>query len=328
MGRKTSLNAPHFHDDNKAREYLESIRWPNGPVCPHCGTVSANHYRLEGKGGDKGQKARPGLLKCCEKACRKQFSVTVGTVFERSHIPLSKWLMAAHLLCCSKKGISSHQLMRTLGVTYKTAWFLSHRIRHAVASPVPTVMGAEGGIVEADETYFGNKYTGSKKPQRWQRAGHGHKHTVFALVERGGPMRSFHIRKDTFKGIQKALKVVSPDAHVMTDSHRMYTNIMRPFASHEIVNHSKGEYVRGEAHTNTIEGAFSVFKRGMIGTYQHCGEQHLHRYLSEFDFRYNTRAALKIDDQERTRRVLAAIAGKRLIYKQPIGKLIEQDKEP
>jgi transposase-like protein len=313
MARRTSLNAPHFHDDDKARKYLEAIRWPNGPVCPHCGAEggrpekTTDYKRKDGRI----QKARQGLYKCLQKECGEQFSVTVGTVFERSHIPLSKWLMAAYLLCSSKKGISSHQLMRTLGVTYKTAWFLSHRIRHAMATPAPlAVMGAGGGVVEADETYIGNK-----KGHRWQRAGHGHKHTVFALVERGGNVRSTHIIGGTFKGIKKALEAVAPDARIMTDSHRMYRNIMKPYASHDVVNHSKGEYVRGEAHTNTIEGVFSVFKRGMVGTYQHCGEQHLHRYLAEFDFRYNHRASLGTNDTARTNDALRGIEGKRLTYR-------------
>ncbi|HTC50341.1 MAG TPA: IS1595 family transposase, partial [Steroidobacteraceae bacterium] len=227
----------------------------------------------------------------------------------RSHIPLSKWLMAAYLLCSSKKGISSHQLHRTLDVTYKTAWFLSHRIRHAMASPVG-LMGTGGAIVEADETYIGNK---GGKPKR---AGHGHKHTVFALVERGGKVKSTHIfgPGKTTDGIKKAMRILSPEAQVMTDDARWYRNILAGY-THESVNHSKGEYVRGNAHTNTIEGVFSIFKRGMVGTYQHCGEQHLQRYLSEFDFRYNHRASIGLDDMERTREALRGIEGKRLTYR-------------
>lgn len=309
---RSKLDAPYFHDDDAAREYLESIRWPDGkPVCPHCGEAG-DHYRLEGKGGEKGTKARKGLWKC--HACRKQFSVTVGTVFERSHIPLSKWLMAAYLLCSSKKGISSKQLERMLGVTYKTAWFLSHRIRHAMAGQggPEGLMGSGGGIVEADEVYIGTKHK-----RTWQRAGHGHKHQVFALVERGGKVRSTHVRGKMFDGVKEALKAVSPEAHMMTDNAKMYWRIMKPFASHEIVNHSQHEYVRGNAHTNTIEGVFSIFKRGMIGTYQHCGEQHLQRYVAEFDFRYNHRQALEIDDLQRTRDVLKGIEGKRLTYRTP-----------
>jgi transposase-like protein len=319
MAKKNpSLTAPYFHDDDKAREYLESIRWEHGPVCPHCGAEGGDAIKT-GKDtvrkDGRIQKARKGLYRCPQKECREQFSVTVGTVFERSHIPLSKWLMAAYLLCSSKKGISSHQLHRTLDVTYKTAWFLSHRIRHAMASPAG-LMGAGGNIVEADETYIGNK----KAPRLGKRAGHGHKHTVFALVERGGQVHSTYIPTERKGGtaakIAKAIAAAtSPEARMMTDDARWYRNIMKPYASHETVNHSKGEYVRGDVHTNTIEGVFSIFKRGMIGTYQHCGEQHLQRYLTEFDFRYNHRAALGTDDNQRTIDVLKGISGKRLTYR-------------
>lgn len=299
----TALTAPHFHDDDKARAYLESVRWANGVVCPHC-KATGDHYRLEGKAH------RPGLWKCQD--CRKQFSVTVGTVFERSKIPLSKWLAAAYLLCSSKKGISAHQLHRTLGVTYKTAWFLAHRIRFAMADQGGGLMGEGGGTVEADETYIG------RKPGRKVRAGHGHKETVFSLVERGGNVRSTHITGKVFAGVKRALKGnVSGEAVLMTDDARMYRKIAKQFADHQAVNHSRGEYVRGEAHTNTVEGVFSIFKRGMIGTYQHCGSQHLHRYLAEFDFRYNHRAALEIDDNARLVNALKAIEGKRLTYQRP-----------
>jgi transposase-like protein len=293
-----TINAPYFHDDDAAREYLESVRWPDGPVCPHCGSVG-EHYRLNGKGGKKGKKARPGLFCCVD--CREQFSVTVGTVFERSKIGLAKWLAAAYLLCSSKKGMSAHQLHRTLGVTYKTAWFLSHRIRFAMADFGKSgPMGQGGGtvsmgkyvgrVVEADETYIG------RKPGMKRRPGPSHKEQVFSLVERGGQVRSFHITGPMFDGIKKALKEsVSPDARLATDDARMYRKIAKQFAEHMVVNHSKGEYVNGDAGTNTIEGFFSVFKRGMNGVYQHCGSQHLHRYLAEFDFRYNHRASLEID---------------------------------
>ena len=299
----TSLNAAYFHDNDKAREYLESIRWPNGPVCPHCASAE-HHYQLQGKAH------RPGLWKCA--SCRQQFSVTVGTVFERSKIPLSKWLMAAYLLCSSKKGISAHQLHRTLGVTYKTAWFLAHRIRHAMSDQGGGLMGSGGGTVEADETYIG------RKPGRKVRQGAGHKHTVFSLVERGGKVRSTHIAGKQFDGIKGALAAnVSPEAVLMTDEARMYKKIGKAYADHQTVNHSKDEYVRGDAYTNTVEGFFSVFKRGMIGTYQHCSGDHLHRYLSEFDFRYNHRASLEIDDKSRLVDALKGIEGKRLTYQRP-----------
>jgi transposase-like protein len=300
----TSLNAPHFHDDDEARAYLERVRWPDGPVCPHCGVIG-NHYQLEGKAH------RKGLYKCCEKLCHKQFSVTVGTVFERSHIPLSKWLAAAYLMCSSKKGISAHQLHRTLGVTYKTAWFLAHRIRFAMADFGKTgKMGSGGGVVEADETYVG------RKPGRRKASGWGHKEVVFTLVERDGQARSFHISGKMFDGVKKAMREnVSPDARLATDEARMYRNIAKQFAEHLTVNHSQDEYVRGDASTNTIEGFFSVFKRGMTGVYQHCSSDHLHRYLAEFDFRYNHRAALEINDTQRTVDALAGIGGKRLTYR-------------
>jgi transposase-like protein len=296
----TALNAPYFHDDEKAREYLEAVRWPNGPVCPHCGSVEGS-YRLEGKSH------RKGLLKCAD--CREQFSVTVGTVFERSKIPLSKWLLAAYLLCSSKKGISAHQLHRTLGVTYKTAWFLAHRIRHAMSDQGGGLMGSGGGVVEADETYIG------RKPGTKVRSGAGHKEMVFSLVERGGSVRSVHISGKGFDGIKSALKAVSPDANLMTDSARMYRKLGKDFASHQTVDHSKDEYVRGDVYTNTIEGFFSVFKRGMKGTYQHCSSAHLQRYLAEFDWRYNHRAALEISDKNRFDHALESIGGKRLTYR-------------
>ena len=297
----TTLNAAYFHDDGKAREYLESIRWPSGAVCPHCASTD-DHYALEGKAH------RRGLWKCS--ACRKQFSVTVGTVFERSKIPLSKWLMAAYLLCSSKKGISAHQLHRTLGVTYKTAWFLAHRIRHAMSDQGGGLMGSGGGAVEADETYIG------RKPGRKVRQGVGHKEMVFSFVERGGHVRSTHITGKAFDDIKAALKAnVSPEAVLMTDEARMYRNIGKQYADHQTVNHGKDEYVRGEAYTNTVEGFFSVFKRGMTGTYQHCSSDHLHRYLSEFDFRYNHRTSLEIDDNQRVASALKGIEGKRLTYR-------------
>jgi len=302
----TDLKAPYFTDDAAARAYLEEIRWPTGPVCPHCGSVG-DHYRLDGKGGVKGKKARPGLLKCQD--CALQFSVTVGTVFERSKIPLSTWLLATYLLCSSKKGVSSNQLHRALGVTRKTAWFLAHRIRFAMSSE-GGLMGSGGGVVEADETYIG------RKPGKKMRPGAGHKNTVFSLVERGGHVHSTHITGRMFNGIKKALREnVSPDARLATDEARMYRNIAKQFAEHMTVNHSANQYRDGDASTNTIEGFFSTFKRGMNGVYQHCSSDHLHRYLAEFDFRYNHRAALEVDDMQRTRDALKGIEGKRLTYR-------------
>lgn len=304
----TAITAPFFHDDDKAREYLEKVRWPNGVTCPHCGHDEV--YAIAGAGGKKGTMARPGLYKCAKNDCRKQFSVTVGTVFERSKIPLSKWLYAAYLLCSSKKGISSHQLHRTLGVTYKTAWFMTHRIRAAMDTGFNGQMGSGGGVVEADETYIG------RKPGKHGHAGWGHKNMVFSLVERDGLVRSTHLSGDKFDQIKNALRQnVSPDAHLMTDQAKMYKKVGKEFRKHSVVNHSQHEYVRGQRHTNTIEGFFSVFKRGMKGVYQHCSSKHLDRYLSEFDFRYNHRIAMGTDDMDRTRNALKGIEGKRLTYR-------------
>lgn len=297
------LSNPIYHDTDKAREHLEAIRWPDGPVCPHCGVVD-NAVLLSGKS------TRPGVYKCRD--CRKPFSVTVGTVFERSKIPLNKWLLATHLLTSSKKGVSSHQIHRNLGVTYKTAWFMTHRIRHAMESTDTTPLGSGGGIVEADETYIGRRKGVPKK-----RAGGGHKQKVFSLVERGGKVKSMHISGSMYEDVKQGLTNVSPDAHLMTDQATVYMNLGKQFASHQTVNHGIMEWKRGNAHTNTIEGYFSIFKRGMKGVYQHCGEDHLHRYLAEFDFRYNHRSALKIDDKERARIALEGIGGKRLTYRRP-----------
>lgn len=293
------LTAPHFQDPDKAREYLERIRWKNGRVCPHCGAVD-KHYKLEGKAH------RPGLYKCS--SCREQFTVTVGTVFERSKVPLNKWLMAVYLVCSSKKGISSHQLHRTLGVTYKTAWFMSHRIREAMtALSFNKPLGEGGGTVEADETFWGNN-------NKVKGRGYAHKEKIFSLVERGGKVRSFHVPAKTLKPILK--QQVAPEARIMTDEMGSYRGLEADFAGHETVTHSTGEYVQGHAHTNTVEGYFSILKRGLIGTFRHVGAQHLRRYVSEFDFRYNHR---KVDDVQRVNSALEGIAGKRLMYRDSSG---------
>ncbi len=297
---KSVLNAPHFHDEQAAIAFVEERVWPKGPVCPHCGGVE-RISRMNGKS------TRPGALKCYD--CRKPFTVKIGTIFEDSHIELKLWLQAIFLIAASKKGISSNQLARVLGVTLKSAWFLGHRIRLAMAGNSGELMGSDGGVVEADETYIG------RKPGRRVRAGGGHKEMVFALVERNKGVRSFHITGKTFDGIKAALKAnVSPDAVLMTDDARMYKKIGKQFADHQSVNHSANEYVRGEAYTNTIEGFFSVFKRGMTGVYQHCKSQNLHRYLAEFDFRYNNRTALKVSDYERAENMIRGVSGKRLTY--------------
>lgn len=297
------LNQPHCQDPEKARQFLEAARWPKGPICPHCGSVSKAHYALNGAAH------RPGLWKC--KDCRKQFSVTVGTVFERSKIPLHQWMQAVYLICSSKKGCSAHQLERTLDVQYKTAWFMFHRIREAMKSP-GGILGGGGGTVEADETYIG------QKPARVKRRGYAHKNAVFSLVERGGQVRSFHVARVTAATLKPILQAqLSETAKLMTDDAKQYGPIGPIFASHDVVAHSKGEYARGKVHTNTIEGFFSIFKRGMTGIYQHCGSQHLQRYTTEFDFRYNHRQALGFDDAARTVAALRGIGGKRLTYKIP-----------
>jgi transposase-like protein len=296
------LNQPQFQDEDKAREYLEVLRWPNGPVCPHCGSIG-KHYRLVGKSH------RAGLWKCTD--CREQFTVTVGTVFERSKIKLHLWLQAVHLTCASKNGMSSMELHRLLGVTQKTAWFMLHRIREAMKPEGKGLMGNGGGVVEADETYWGNSKR-SKAAQDYKGRGYAHKEKIVSLVERGGKVRSFHVKAVTAKTLKPILlSQIAKDAHLMTDEASMYTAVGKEFASHNVVTHSSGEYVRGKAHTNTIEGYFSRLKRGLVGTYHHVGAQHLNRYVTEFDFRYNTR---KGTDVERASAVIGGIGGKRLMY--------------
>jgi transposase-like protein len=287
-----------------AASYLESIRWPDGPVCPHCGVQDPKHYLLKSETRK--------LWKC--RACRKQFTVTVGTIFEGSHIPLQKWLLAFYLLCSSKKGMSAHQLHRMLGVTYKSAWFMAHRIRYAMEQP-PFARPLEG-VVEADETYVGGKERNRKRQDKQKKTGRGTDKTpVVALVERGGEVRSFRMANVTGLELKGAIRRnVSREARIMTDSFKSYRGLSKEFASHEYVSHSDGEYVRGDVHTNTAENYFSILKRGVNGTYHHVSEAHLPRYLAEFDFRYNNRIALGVTDAERTRRALAGVVGKRLTY--------------
>lgn len=299
---KTALNQPQFQDPNKAREYLEALRWPSGPVCPHCGSVAA-HYALHGKAH------RPGLWKC--KDCREQFSVTVGTVFERSKIKLNVWLQAVYLLTSSKKGMSSHQLHRTLGVTYKTAWFMTHRIREAMKDSGSGLLGGTGssGVVEADETYYG------KAKGHGKAAHYASKQKIVALVERKGRVRAFHVPEVNVRTLKSVLSEIDSSARLMTDSATMYQKLGKRFASHETVNHLANEYARGDVTTNTVEGFFGILKRGIGGVYQHVSKEHLRRYVTEFSFRYNNRSSLGVEDAERAVNVLKSIGGKRLTYR-------------
>ena len=296
---KGLLTKDYFYDAEKAREYLEKMRWSNGVVCPHCGSLEA--YKLEAKDGSKNP-VRNGVYKC--KSCRKQFTVTVGTIFEDSHIALNKWLMAIQLLCSSKKGMSAHQLHRMLGVTYKSAWFMAHRIRYAMTQP--PVVGKLQGIVEADETYIGGKAHGKRG------RGAENKTPVFALVERGGKVRTFKTKTVTAKNLQEKIREnVDKKAIVMTDEFLAYKGLDAEF-EHHTVNHGAGEYVNGNDYTNTAEGFFSLLKRGINGVYHHVSEQHLDRYLAEFGFRYDNR---KVDDAVRCGLTLGQTEGKRLTYK-------------
>jgi transposase-like protein len=291
------LTNPIFTDEKAARKHLENLRWPNGAVCPHCGE-SEKIKLLEGKSH------RAGLRQC--NACRKPFSVTMGTILEDSHIELHKWLLAFHLMAASKKGISSHQLHRMLGITYKTAWFMTHRIREAMKTDYTKVLGGNSPL-EADETFIGTK-PGAKK-----RKGYGHKNAVLSLVERGGEVRSFHVPGVSAKTLKPYLKYhIDPEAHLMTDDAGQYRIPGPEFAQHDVVCHSNDEYVRGEAHTNTVESFFSILKRGLIGTFQHVSVQHLQRYVTEFDFRYNLR---KVTDFQRATQAVKGITGKRLTYR-------------
>jgi transposase-like protein len=294
------LSAPYFHDEAEARKELEATLWPHGPVCPRCGGMD----RITTvKGG------RPGLRRCGP--CKRQFTVTVGTVFESGHVKLSHWLQAVYLMCSSKKGISSHQLMRILDVQYKTAWFMTHRIREAMKAGKLPPMGGLGVKVEIDETFIGTKY---KKPEGAR--GYAHKNAIMTLVQRGGSARSFHVEGTSAADLLPIIKAnVAPGTHVMTDEAGQYAHLNKHFTEHDFVRHAAGEYGRGDIHTNTVEGFYSVFKRGMKGVYQHCAVKHLHRYVAEFDFRYNNRVRLGVDDQARTLAALRGIVGKRLTYR-------------
>jgi transposase-like protein len=317
--KSSHFDAPHFQSVEAARTYLEALRWGSDRVCPHCGTVNESFATK-----------KPGVYRCRVKECRKDFSVTTKSVMESSHIKLNVWLQAFYLMASSKKGVSSHQLHGALGVTYKTAWFLSHRIREAMrAGGLMSPMGGNGGVVEVDETFYGRLKGQPKKG----RSAWANKNVVLTLVERGGSARSFHVDGVRIADLQPIIRAnLAREAKLMTDEGASYKVIGPEFASHETVNHSKDQYVRywkettekdGKPHvetttitTNTVEGYYSIFKRGMKGIYQHCSEKHLHRYLSEFDFRYSNRIALGVDDGERADLAVKGAAGKRLTYRQ------------
>lgn len=298
------LSKPHFHNEKAAFKFLEELLWEDGPECPHCGTVDR-------AGKLKGKATRIGVWKCY--ACRKQFTVKVGTVFEHGRVPLHKFLQATYLMCSSKKGISAHQLHRTLEVTYKTAWFMAHRIREAMREgTIPGGLGGQNKVVEVDETYVGGKAKNAKNG-----APIPTKEPVISLVERDGKVRSFHLPAVSRETLEPILFTqMDRKSYLMTDEAGVYKKIGKEFAGHGTVNHSINEYVRhgGFMHTNTVEGYFSIFKRGITGVYQHCSQQHLKRYLCEFDFRYNERG---VTDLERTDKALEGIRGKRLTYRRP-----------
>jgi transposase-like protein len=305
------LSDPAFTDEDKAREVIEASRWPNGVTCPHCGL--SEFVKILG-----GKSMGPGWYHCAQ--CREKFTVRTGTLYERSHIPLHKWLLATHLLTSSKKGISAHQLFRMLGFgSYRTAWFMAHRIREGMRSGNLAPMGGNGSIIEIDESYIGRK-PGVEPKRGWVR----HKHAVLTLVERGGSARSFHVDDVTKEQIVPIINAnIDRESHLMTDEARRCEAIGKQFASHGVVDHSREEYgytdraTGRKINTNTVEGYYSIFKRGMKGVYQHCSEKHLHRYLAEFDFRYSNRSALGVEDGERAAKALKGIEGKRLTYRIP-----------
>jgi transposase-like protein len=308
----TIFQNPIFQNETKAREALEAVRWPDGPICPHCGNSDPEKIaKVEGKK----QSHRPGLFYCNE--CKGQFTVTVGTVFERSKIPLTKWWMAAHMFNSGKNGVSAHEIHRSLGVTYKTAWFMMHRLREAMADLNPTAMGGEGSSVQADETYYGN----TSKRAKGYKKGHSHKAVVVALIEKPkGRVRARQLNKADTETVRDVLvRNVDRKSELHTDESRLYTTVGKEFSAHKTVEHgsnARGFFVGKDGQTtNAVENFFGQFKRSMKGTYRFCGEQHLQRYLNEFEFRYNNRSGLGIDDGERTARAMKGIEGKRLTYR-------------
>lgn len=321
------LTDPIFHDENKARAWLEQARWPNGVTCPHCGSVDGC-YPMAGKNH------RPGLYRC--RACEGQFTVQTGSVMESSHVKLTKWVLATRLMNASKKGFSAHQLHRSLGVTYKTAWFMFHRIREAMSDPTSAPIGGEGKIVEADEAYHGKVKEPVESPHRrgrpYTKKGKGsrnQKRAIVALVERDGEARVTHMRHVTARNIgQFIAKHADAKSRLHTDESNLYPRVGKEFGKHEVVHHGAKEYARDDIHINTAEGFFGVFKRGMTGVYQHCGEQHFQRYLDEFSFRFNNRSKLGVEDTERAVRCAKAMDGKRLTYRRIAGQGEELEGAP
>ncbi len=306
------LTNPIFSNEEAARKHFEALRWPDGPVCPHCGVVGEATEL-------KGKSTRPGLYKC--RPCQKPFTATMGTLYERSHIPLHKWLLATHLMTASKKGMSAHQLYRMLGFgSYRTAWFMAMRIRDGMkVAGIPGPLGGEGKVIEADTSYIGgkekNKHANKRNPKNIGGAG---KMIVHTLVERDGAARSHHIANVTGSTLRPILMAhANLKSSLMTDTHGGYSKVGKKFARHEMVDHGAGEYVRGDAHSNTAEGYFAILKRGIIGTYHHVSEAHLQRYLNEFDFRYSERSSVGVDDKTRALKAVKGVAGKRLTYRQP-----------
>ncbi len=306
-----NITDPIYSDENKAREHFEAVQWPDGPICPHCGVID-QATKLEG------ESTRPGVWKC--RACEKPFSVTVGTVFERSHIPLNKWLYAMHALASGKKGVSAHQLHRQLGLSYQSAWFMCHRIREAMKpAKFNGPLGGKFKTVEVDETYVGGKAT-NRKSRRVKL-----KTAVVALVQREGDVRSFPIRKVNSRTMSGLLrKQVSKKVHLITDDSPVYPKLGKKFNRHSTVNHSIEEYVRGDVYTNNAENYFSILKRGIIGTYHHISNEHMPMYLAEFDFRYNNRSDLGVDDTQRRDKAIRGAVGKRLTLRRPDEKTLAQ----
>jgi transposase-like protein len=311
---KNQFTEPHFHDEDAARAWFEAARWPNGPICPKCG--NAKHYATK----------KAGVYRCAAPTCRKDFTVMTGSIMERSHAKLTQWAAAFHLAASSKKGFSAHQLHRELGCQYNTAWFLHHRVMEAMRRgglDLPP-MGGEGKIVEADETYYGDipeakhpKFTTRGRPFS-KNSRSRRKRAIIALVERGGEVRTFHVPAAHLGTVVEIVrKNIARETRLHTDESNLYKRVGREFSAHETVKHSEYEYARGDVTTNSVEGYFSIFKRGMRGVYQHCAEKHLHRYLAEYDFRFNTRAALGWNDEDRAIAAVRGGEGKRLTYHQP-----------